>query len=56
MAVIAVLGGSTIFDVCLPSYWCLFKGNVRISDLGLAVELADDQEKTKGYAGTPGVF
>ncbi|XP_029000281.1 rhodopsin kinase GRK1 [Betta splendens] len=30
------------------------QGNVRISDLGLAVELADDQLKTKGYAGTPG--
>lgn len=29
-------------------------GNVRISDLGLAVELAEDQLKTKGYAGTPG--
>uniref|UniRef100_H3CVN9 G protein-coupled receptor kinase n=1 Tax=Tetraodon nigroviridis TaxID=99883 RepID=H3CVN9_TETNG len=29
-------------------------GNVRISDLGLAVELAEDQEKIKGYAGTPG--
>ncbi|XP_045422667.1 rhodopsin kinase GRK1 [Lemur catta] len=29
-------------------------GNVRISDLGLAVELADGQTKTKGYAGTPG--
>lgn len=29
-------------------------GNVRISDLGLAVELADHQEKIKGYAGTPG--
>lgn len=29
-------------------------GNVRISDLGLAEELADDQEKIKGYAGTPG--
>lgn len=29
-------------------------GNVRISDLGLAVELADDQFKIKGYAGTPG--
>lgn len=29
-------------------------GNVRISDLGLAVELADDQDKIKGYAGTPG--
>lgn len=29
-------------------------GNVRISDLGLAVELADDQQKIKGYAGTPG--
>uniref|UniRef100_A0A3B5L6Y2 G protein-coupled receptor kinase n=1 Tax=Xiphophorus couchianus TaxID=32473 RepID=A0A3B5L6Y2_9TELE len=30
------------------------EGNVRISDLGLAVELADDQLKIKGYAGTPG--
>ncbi|XP_070685506.1 rhodopsin kinase GRK1 [Pempheris klunzingeri] len=30
------------------------QGNVRISDLGLAVELADDQFKIKGYAGTPG--
>uniref|UniRef100_W5MUS8 G protein-coupled receptor kinase n=2 Tax=Lepisosteus TaxID=7916 RepID=W5MUS8_LEPOC len=29
-------------------------GNVRISDLGLAVELKDDQTKIKGYAGTPG--
>ncbi|KAM5289450.1 rhodopsin kinase GRK1 [Ctenodactylus gundi] len=29
-------------------------GNVRISDLGLAVELQDGQNKTKGYAGTPG--
>lgn len=29
-------------------------GNVRISDLGLAVELTDDQFKIKGYAGTPG--
>lgn len=29
-------------------------GNVRISDLGLAVELADGQFKIKGYAGTPG--
>lgn len=29
-------------------------GNVRISDLGLAVELADHQDKIKGYAGTPG--
>uniref|UniRef100_A0A2K5Y2A4 G protein-coupled receptor kinase n=1 Tax=Mandrillus leucophaeus TaxID=9568 RepID=A0A2K5Y2A4_MANLE len=28
--------------------------NVRISDLGLAVELLDGQSKTKGYAGTPG--
>lgn len=31
-------------------------GNVRISDLGLAVELADDQFKIKGYAGTPGTL
>ncbi|KAM7015566.1 LOW QUALITY PROTEIN: rhodopsin kinase GRK1 [Tautogolabrus adspersus] len=30
------------------------QGNVRISDLGLAVELAVDQVKIKGYAGTPG--
>ncbi|KPP72877.1 rhodopsin kinase-like [Scleropages formosus] len=30
------------------------EGNVRISDLGLAVELKDDQFKIKGYAGTPG--
>ncbi|EHB01161.1 Rhodopsin kinase [Heterocephalus glaber] len=29
-------------------------GNVRISDLGLAVELREGQSKTKGYAGTPG--
>nr|XP_017520529.1 rhodopsin kinase GRK1 [Manis javanica] len=29
-------------------------GNVRISDLGLAVELKDGQMNTKGYAGTPG--
>ncbi|XP_021551641.1 rhodopsin kinase GRK1 [Neomonachus schauinslandi] len=29
-------------------------GNIRISDLGLAVELKDGQTKTKGYAGTPG--
>ncbi|CAH6787063.1 rhodopsin kinase GRK1 [Phodopus roborovskii] len=29
-------------------------GNIRISDLGLAVELKEGQNKTKGYAGTPG--
>ncbi|KAM4701492.1 rhodopsin kinase GRK1 [Discoglossus pictus] len=29
-------------------------GNVRISDLGLAVELKENKNKTKGYAGTPG--
>ncbi|XP_067848363.1 rhodopsin kinase GRK1 [Heptranchias perlo] len=29
-------------------------GHVRISDLGLAVELKRDQNKTSGYAGTPG--
>uniref|UniRef100_A0A3P9KM66 G protein-coupled receptor kinase n=1 Tax=Oryzias latipes TaxID=8090 RepID=A0A3P9KM66_ORYLA len=29
-------------------------GNVRISDLGLAVELKEGKTKTKGYAGTPG--
>uniref|UniRef100_A0A4W3IIN4 G protein-coupled receptor kinase n=1 Tax=Callorhinchus milii TaxID=7868 RepID=A0A4W3IIN4_CALMI len=30
------------------------EGHVRISDLGLAVELGENQTKTKGYAGTPG--
>ncbi|XP_069493229.1 rhodopsin kinase GRK1 [Ambystoma mexicanum] len=30
------------------------EGNVRISDLGLAVELKENKTKTKGYAGTPG--
>ncbi|XP_078514204.1 rhodopsin kinase GRK1 [Lissotriton helveticus] len=30
------------------------EGNVRISDLGLAVELKENTTKTKGYAGTPG--
>ncbi|XP_029596959.1 rhodopsin kinase [Salmo trutta] len=30
------------------------EGNVRISDLGLAVELEDNQTNIKGYAGTPG--
>ncbi|KAG2468339.1 rhodopsin kinase GRK1b [Polypterus senegalus] len=30
------------------------KGHVRISDLGLATELKDGEDKTKGYAGTPG--
>ncbi|XP_076158670.1 rhodopsin kinase GRK1 [Alosa pseudoharengus] len=30
------------------------EGHVRISDLGLAVELPDGENKTKGYAGTPG--
>uniref|UniRef100_A0A8C6LL52 G protein-coupled receptor kinase n=1 Tax=Nothobranchius furzeri TaxID=105023 RepID=A0A8C6LL52_NOTFU len=29
-------------------------GHVRLSDLGLAVELPPGQEKTTGYAGTPG--
>ncbi|XP_030648400.1 rhodopsin kinase GRK1b [Chanos chanos] len=29
-------------------------GNVRLSDLGLAVELPPGKDKTKGYAGTPG--
>ncbi|XP_057388975.1 rhodopsin kinase GRK1 [Balaenoptera acutorostrata] len=29
-------------------------GNIRISDLGLAVELKEGQTKTKGFAGTPG--
>ncbi|XP_051870055.1 rhodopsin kinase GRK1 [Pristis pectinata] len=29
-------------------------GHVRISDLGLAVELQPNETKTKGYAGTPG--
>ncbi|XP_056145385.1 rhodopsin kinase GRK1-like [Lampris incognitus] len=30
------------------------EGNVRISDLGLAVELKEGKTTTKGYAGTPG--
>ncbi|XP_071775811.1 rhodopsin kinase GRK1-like [Centroberyx gerrardi] len=30
------------------------EGNVRISDLGLAVELKEGKTMTKGYAGTPG--
>lgn len=38
-----------------PARVC-FSGNVRISDLGLAVELKDGQMNTKGYAGTPGKF
>nr|AUG68900.1 G protein-coupled receptor kinase 1X [Geotria australis] len=29
-------------------------GHVRLSDLGLAIELKEGQDKTKGYAGTPG--
>lgn len=29
-------------------------GNVRLSDLGLAVELKEGKTMTKGYAGTPG--
>uniref|UniRef100_A0A8C8SVL0 G protein-coupled receptor kinase n=1 Tax=Pelusios castaneus TaxID=367368 RepID=A0A8C8SVL0_9SAUR len=29
-------------------------GHVRLSDLGLAVELSEGKDKTKGYAGTPG--
>ncbi|XP_006038719.1 rhodopsin kinase [Alligator sinensis] len=29
-------------------------GHVRLSDMGLAVELPEGQVKTKGYAGTPG--
>lgn len=45
-----------ICDELLTLPGCVFvlTGNVRISDLGLAVELADDQQKIKGYAGTPG--
>ncbi|XP_043931996.1 rhodopsin kinase GRK1-like [Protopterus annectens] len=30
------------------------EGHVRISDMGLAVELKEGETKTKGYAGTPG--
>lgn len=29
-------------------------GHVRLSDLGLAVELPPEKDKTQGYAGTPG--
>lgn len=35
-------------------FFSKLKGNVRISDLGLAVELKEGKTKTKGYAGTPG--
>lgn len=48
---------------CLPVHfllhliwmYCLFLlGHVRLSDLGLAVELPPGKDKTQGYAGTPG--
>lgn len=42
-----------IWMVCL--FVCLFLlGHVRLSDLGLAVELLPGKDKTQGYAGTPG--
>ena len=44
----------TALDISVPVF--VLTGNVRISDLGLAVELADDQFKIKGYAGTPGTL
>jgi len=38
----------------MPMFVSYTPGNVRISDLGLAVELKEGKTKTKGYAGTPG--
>lgn len=38
----------------LRCFLCCWSGNVRISDLGLAVELKEGKTMTKGYAGTPG--
>lgn len=38
----------------LKTILCFRAGNVRISDLGLAVELKEGKTMTKGYAGTPG--
>lgn len=38
----------------LKMFLCCWSGNVRISDLGLAVELKEGKTMTKGYAGTPG--
>uniref|UniRef100_W5N910 G protein-coupled receptor kinase n=1 Tax=Lepisosteus oculatus TaxID=7918 RepID=W5N910_LEPOC len=32
----------------------IISGHVRLSDLGLSVELEEGHDKTKGYAGTPG--
>lgn len=55
----ALAGSSNTRCLCLlephviSAHVC-FSGNVRISDLGLAVELKEGQTKTKGYAGTPG--
>lgn len=34
--------------------FCFVLGHVRLSDLGLAVELPPEKDKTQGYAGTPG--
>lgn len=45
------------YDLCSMEYDLSLSqllGNIRISDLGLAVELKEGQNKTKGYAGTPG--
>jgi hypothetical protein len=46
-------GTSVLWNMCKLSLSQLL-GNIRISDLGLAVELKEGQNKTKGYAGTPG--
>ncbi|KAL6090227.1 hypothetical protein STEG23_001291 [Scotinomys teguina] len=46
-------GTSMLRNVCDLGLY-LLSGNIRISDLGLAVELKEGQDKTKGYAGTPG--
>lgn len=51
-----VKGTNARANISICDLWLLFAltGNVRISDLGLAVELSEDQDKIKGYAGTPG--
>lgn len=46
----AVQGDTYMYDLSLSQ----LLGNIRISDLGLAVELKEGHNKTKGYAGTPG--
>ncbi|KAH0626091.1 hypothetical protein JD844_000841 [Phrynosoma platyrhinos] len=44
----------TIFGFLIMVSLSFLTGHVRLSDLGLAVELEEGKDKTKGYAGTPG--